>query len=318
MICASEPQSPPGKLSEKLASLPDVLRQNIIGQDHVLGRVEAVLRRGELGLTHPHRPKGAFLFLGPTGVGKTELTLTFSRHLFGESRVARFDMSEYQEQKSVGLLLGEHRDEEGILGKRIKHQGATVILFDEVEKAHPLVLDLFLQILDAGRITVATGETLDLTGFYIVATSNIGASNLMEMSETVPFRTLERVVFEQVDQQLRPELVGRFTEKLVFRRLTYEVQRRICLKVIRDEQERLSGKGYRVKESNEAIEFLLRAGIHKKLGARPMRDCVERNVQNAIAHDLVNGGSGCGVLKLCPVDHALVLEKSSESHAECQ
>jgi ATP-dependent Clp protease ATP-binding subunit ClpA len=228
MICADATQKIPGSSSERLASLPAILSRNIIGQDHVLGRVEAVLRRGELGLTHPRRPKGSFLFLGPTGVGKTELTLTFGHHFFGENCVARFDMSEYQEQKSVGLLLGEHRDEEGLLGKRIKHTGAKVILFDEIEKAHPLVLDLFLQMLDAGRITLATGETLDLTEFYIVATSNIGASNLMEMSETVPFRTLERVVFEQVDQQLRPELVGRFTEKLVFRRLTYDVQRRIC------------------------------------------------------------------------------------------
>jgi ATP-dependent Clp protease ATP-binding subunit ClpA len=310
MICADATQKIPESSSERLASLPAILSRNIIGQDHVLGRVEAVLRRGELGLTHPRRPKGSFLFLGPTGVGKTELTLTFSHHFFGENRVARFDMSEYQEQKSVGLLLGEHRDEEGLLGKRIKHTGAKVILFDEVEKAHPLVLDLFLQILDAGRITVATGETLDLTEFYIVATSNIGASNLMEMSETVPFRTLERVVFEQVDQQLRPELVGRFTEKLVFRRLTYEVQRRICLKVIRDEQERLSSKGFQVTESNEAVEFLLRSGIHKKLGARPMRDCVERNIQNAIAQDLMNGGKGSGVLKLCPASHSLMLEQA--------
>jgi ATP-dependent Clp protease ATP-binding subunit ClpB len=312
MICADAILKKPENLSEKLGSLSVALNRNIIGQDHVLGRVEAVLRRGELGLTHPRRPKGSFLFLGPTGVGKTELTLTFTRHLFGDDRVARFDMSEYQEQKSVGLLLGEHRNEEGILGRRINHGGAQVVLFDEIEKAHPLVLDLLLQILDAGRITVATGETLDLTRLYVVATSNIGASNLMEMSETVPFRTLERVVLEQVDQQLRPELIGRFSEKLVFRRLTYEVQRQICLKVIRDEQERLSGKGYQVKESNEAVEFLLRAGIHKKLGARPMRDCVERNIQNAIAADLMVGGNGCGVLRFIPLGHCLGLERSAE------
>jgi len=309
MICADATLKQPEIPSGSLASLPAILSRNIIGQDHVLGRVEAVLRRGELGLTHPRRPKGSFLFLGPTGVGKTELTLTFSHHFFGENRVARFDMSEYQEQKSVGLLLGEHRDEEGILGKRVKHTGAKVILFDEIEKAHPLVLDLLLQILDAGRITLATAETLDLTDCYIVATSNIGAINLMEMSETVPFRTLERVVFDQVDQQLRPELVGRFTEKLVFRRLTYDVQRQICLKVIRDERERLSGKGYHVTESDDPVEFLLRSGIHKKLGARPMRDCVERNIQNAIAQDLMSGGNGCGKLKLCPSSHSLMLER---------
>jgi ATP-dependent Clp protease ATP-binding subunit ClpA len=311
MICADETLTSQSRPIQKLSSLSEVLTRNIIGQDHVLGRVEAVLRRGELGLTHPRRPKGSFLFLGLTGVGKTELTLTFSRHLFGEGRVARFDMSEYQEQKSVGLFLGEHRNEEGIFGNRIKQANARVILFDEIEKSHPLVLDLFLQILDAGRITIATGETLDLTSFYIVATSNIGASNLMEMSETVPFRTLERVVFEQVDQQLRPELVGRFSEKLVFRRLTYDVQRRICLKVIKDEQERLARSGYQVAESDEAVEFLLRAGIHKRLGARPMVHCVERNIQNAIAHDLMVGGKGCGVLKFSSSTHSLVLSQEA-------
>jgi ATP-dependent Clp protease ATP-binding subunit ClpA len=120
------------------------------------------------------------------------------------------------------------------------------------------------------------------------------------------------VVFEQVDQQLRPELVGRFSEKLVFRRLTYEVQREICLKVIRDEQERLLGQGYRIRESREAVEFLLRAGIHKKLGARPMRDCVERNVQNAVAQDLLKGGTGSGLLKLGQVGDCLLLDRAAD------
>jgi len=292
-------------------TLDEVFRANIIGQDHVLKRVGSVLHRGELGLTNPRRPKGSFLFLGPTGVGKTELTLTFARHLFGEGAVARFDMSEYQNQSSVRLLLGEHREDIGILGHRIKVQGAQVVLFDEIEKAHPLVLDLFLQILDAGRITLATGETLDLTHCYIVATSNIGASNLMNMAESVPFRTLERVVLEQVDQVLRPELVGRFTEKVVFKRLSYEVQRSICLKVIGDEQQRLSGsKGYVIEETPAAVEFLLRAGIHKKLGARPMRDTVERHIQGAIAKDVMSGGSGSGELHFCPETHSLKVVRS--------
>src|ERR1700734_3257737 len=232
----------------KLRHLEPHLKANIKGQDHVLPRICSVLQRGELNLAHPNRPKGSFLFVGPTGVGKTEITIAFTDYLCGSDHLHRFDMSEFQNQSSVGLLLGNSSSDTGMLGRALDKNSRGTLLFDEMEKAHPLVLDLFLQILDAGRITVATGETLDLTEFYIVATSNIGASNLMEMSETVPFRTLERVVFEQVDQQLRPELVGRFTEKLVFRRLTYDVQRRICLKVIRDEQERLSGKGYNVTE----------------------------------------------------------------------
>jgi ATP-dependent Clp protease ATP-binding subunit ClpB len=159
----------PPSLIDKLNALEPHLRETIRGQDHVIARVASVLHRGELGFTKSNRPKGSFLFLGPTGVGKTELTLAFTRYLFGDDRLLRFDMSEYQTQESLAVLLGGSLGEEGTLGMAVKRARFGTILFDESEKAHPRVLDILLQILDAARITLATGETLDLSGFYVVS-----------------------------------------------------------------------------------------------------------------------------------------------------
>jgi ATP-dependent Clp protease ATP-binding subunit ClpB len=178
----------------------------------------------------------------------------------------------------VGLLLGEHRNEEGILGQRIKRNGANVILFDELEKAHPLVLDLFLQILDAGRITLANGETRSLNNYYIVFTSNIGAGEAMRM-ESSAFATIERTVLRRVDQVLRPELVARINEKLVFNRLSYSIQREICELMIARELERLNGLGHNLVVEAATVEALVREGYHRTLGARPMRNTVDRYLQ---------------------------------------
>lgn len=142
---------------EQLTKLADALRLEIRGQTHVIPRVVSVLQRGELGLSKPGRPRGSFLFLGPTGVGKTEFTQAFTRHLFGDAKLVRFDMSEFQMQESLGLLLGARAGETGFLGAAFDRVQEGTLLFDEVEKAHPRIMDVFLQILDAARVTVATG-----------------------------------------------------------------------------------------------------------------------------------------------------------------
>ena len=157
-----------------LTGLSTALENQIKGQPHVLPQVVEALQNGELGLTDPDRPKGTFLFLGPTGVGKTELTLAFTRHLFGEEHLVRLDMSEFQNQESVGVLLGRNENESGLIAKRFAAvKGKGTLLFDEIEKAHPRVLDLLLQILDAARVTMANGDTLDLSEFYVVCTSRL-------------------------------------------------------------------------------------------------------------------------------------------------
>jgi len=191
-------------------------------------------------------------------------------------------MSEFQNQSSVGLLLGSSGTDTGMLGRALDQNSRGTLLFDEMEKAHPLVLDLFLQILDAGRITLANGETRNLNNYYIVFTSNIGAGEAMRM-ESSAFATIERTVLRRVDQVLRPELVARINEKLVFNRLPYSIQREICELMIGREMERLQRLGHTLVVDAATIEKLVREGFHRTLGARPMRNTVDRYLQEAVA-----------------------------------
>ncbi|HUB68138.1 MAG TPA: AAA family ATPase [Candidatus Methylacidiphilales bacterium] len=269
------------EILNRLRSLERHLTNHIKGQDHVLPRICSVLQRGELGLAHPNRPKGSFLFVGPTGVGKTEVTISFTEYLFGEGFLHRFDMSEFQNQSSVGLLLGSSVSETGMLGRALAQHDRGTLLFDEMEKAHPLVLDLFLQILDAGRITLANGDVKNMNGYYIVFTSNIGSADSMRM-ENSTFATIERTVLRRVDQTLRPELVARISEKLVFNRLTYAIQRQICEQMVEREVHRLKALGFEIKVDAATIEKLVREGYHRTLGTRIMRNTVDRVLQECI------------------------------------
>lgn len=293
-LTATNGHAPPA-LVARLNGLRPHLAANIKGQGHVLDRVCSVLIRGELGMAHPRRPRGSFLFVGPTGTGKTETTNVFTDYLFGGAKPIRFDMSEYQLQKSVDKLIGENASDPGLLGRALRGVSRGTLLFDEVEKAHPLVLDLFLQILEDARITLATGEVLDLSGFYIVCTSNIGSSESMRM-ESAPFASVERTVLMRVREQLRPELVGRVNEIVVFARLDYITQRAICEDMIAAEVVRLHVLGHAIEVGTSVVEFLVRTGYHRTFGARPMRQVVERCLQEAVADDLLTGHAGSGLL----------------------
>jgi ATP-dependent Clp protease ATP-binding subunit ClpB len=293
-LTATNGPAPPA-LVARLNGLRPHLAANIKGQGQVLDRVCSVLTRGELGMAHPRRPKGSFLFVGPTGTGKTETTNVFTDYLFDGAKPLRFDMSEYQLQKSVDKLIGENASDTGLLGRALRGLTHGTLLFDEVEKAHPLVLDLFLQILEDSRITLATGEILDLRGFYVVCTSNIGSAESMRM-ESAPFASVERTVLMRVREQLRPELVGRVNEIVVFARLDYATQRAICEGMIAAELLRLQALGHVVEAGSDVVEFLVRAGYHRMLGARPMRGTVERGIQDAVAQSLLTGKSGNGRL----------------------
>src|ERR1035438_7378360 len=169
---------------QKLLELDSVLPREIRGQSQVLPRIISVIRRGELGLTKPGRPRGSFLLLGPTGVGKTETVIVTTNQIFGPGQLFRFDMSEFQNQESLGLLLGARLGEVGYLGGVRERAAEGSLLFDEAEKAHPRVLDILLQLLDAARITVATGQTLDFSNYYIWLTSNIGSAELMSLQHS--------------------------------------------------------------------------------------------------------------------------------------
>ena len=278
---------------EKLRGLEAHLRANLLGQDHVLARVASVLVRGEMGLKPAGRPRGSFLFVGPTGSGKTELALCFTEFLLGPDCLHRFDMSEYQLQSSVDRLLGSGPDDCGMLGRVLQGGRRGTLLFDEMEKAHPLVLDVFLQMLDGSRVTVATGETLSVAEHYVVFTSNLGSVEAMRM-EQLGRAGIERAVLRRVEQHLRPELTARIEEKLVFGRLTPEVQREICGLLVARETARLRGLGFDLEVTREAMEFLVREGHDPHLGARPMRRTVERHLQDAVVRALFESGCGRG------------------------
>jgi ATP-dependent Clp protease ATP-binding subunit ClpB len=281
---------------ERLRKVEGVLRTEIRGQNQVLPRVVSVVQRGELSLTKPGRPRGSFLLLGPTGVGKTETVVVLTSQIFGAEKLFRFDMSEFQTQESLGLLLGARLGESGYLGAVRERAAEGSLLFDEAEKAHPRVLDILLQLLDAARITIATGQTLDFSGFYVWLTSNIGSAELMSLQHSND-ATLERHVLSRAQQALRPEIFARITEKLVFNRLSYEHQLEIAEKFLAREIEFLAARGHTLELDKTVLPFLVRKGFHPKLGARPMRDAVEKQVGDALAEHLLAGkNSGGGLL----------------------
>jgi len=284
--------------SHKLTNLQELdvlLPREIRGQSHTIPRIVSAVRRGELGLTKPSRPRGSFLLLGPTGVGKTETVVVTTNHVFGDGKLFRFDMSEFQNQEALGLLLGARLGEIGYLGAVRERAAEGSLLFDEAEKAHPRVLDILLQLLDAARLTVATGQTLDFSGFYVWLTSNIGSAELMSLQHSNE-ATLERHVLTRAQQALRPEIFARVNEKLVFHRLSYEHQLEIAEKFLSREIEFLAARGHRIELDKTALPFLVRKGFHPKLGARPMRDAVEKLVGDAVTECLLAGRSACGIL----------------------
>jgi ATP-dependent Clp protease ATP-binding subunit ClpA len=273
---------------ELLRQLQSHLSDRIRGQNHVIPHVVSALHRGEFGLTTQNRPRGSFLFLGPTGVGKTELSLAFTDYLLGKDRLFRFDMSEYQTQESLGVLLGGRVGETGLLGMVVAKSLTGTLLFDEIEKAHPRVLDVFLHILDAARVTMASGETLDLSGFYSVFTSNIAAAEIINLQHS-SFATMERHVLAKAQQSLRPELYARITEKLVFKRLSYDVQMEIARLHIGRELSFLESKGFQLAAGHAVVSFLMQRGFHPRLGARPLRDTIEKYLRGAVADALLDG-----------------------------
>lgn len=295
---------------EKLAGLEPHLLSKIKGQDHAISRVCSVLERGQLGLQPPGKPLGSFLFLGPTGVGKTELTLEFSRYLFGENSLFRFDMSEFLHLDNVKLFMGDETGSSGRLGKVLSEHRHGVLLFDEIEKAHRLIWDLFLQMLDAARITLADHRSYDLSGFYIVCTSNIGSQQLLRPTR-LPFATLERAVLSELHRFFRPELVGRFDEKIVFKPLSPDTQRQIGRLAIDGELARLRQKGFDLSVSEEAFEFLLLRGIHKTLGARPMKKTVQKFLGDAIRQTLKSDLLPSGTLVVCAENDGLMMRHIS-------
>src|SRR3954468_1323355 len=241
---------------EKLRTLPTRLKSVITGQDQAIELVGEAFQHGELGLTTPGRPKASFLFLGPTGVGKTELTLRFTDDLIGPDRVVRLDMSEYQTADRLALLLGTSEEPGRIAEGFDACDGRGTLLFDEIEKAHPRVLDVLLQLLDAARLTTGRNRVLDFSEWYVVLTSNIGAQRIMTLRKS-KFETMERLVRQDAQRELRPELFARITVTVVFNRLDYDAQCEIAGGMIEKECGALAVRGFVVSPERSVSEVVI-------------------------------------------------------------
>jgi ATP-dependent Clp protease ATP-binding subunit ClpA len=297
---------------EKLLGLSAELKAVITGQDAVIDLVADRLQHGELGLTSEGRPKASFLFLGPTGVGKTELTLRFTELLTGPARVVRLDMSEYQTADRLGLLLGTAETPGRIAEGFDACGGRGTLLFDEIEKAHPRVLDVLLQLLDAARLTTGRNRVLDFSKWYVVLTSNIGAQRIMTMRKS-KYETMERLVRQDAQRELRPEIFARIMLTVVFDKLDYEAQRTIAVSMIAKECAALAARGFAIEPRRDVSEVVVQQGYHERLGARPMRDATERLIRNAVAIDILKGGAGTGSLRAGAGGQRLQLEPELKS-----
>jgi ATP-dependent Clp protease ATP-binding subunit ClpA len=274
-------------LREKLKGLGACINGNILGQPEVIAEIAPILINGELGINSEGKPKANLLLLGPPGVGKTEICNVFTEYLVGKEKLVRFDMSEYQTLESIYRLLG-HNGEEGLFGLNYDRvDGSGTLLFDEIEKAHERVLDLFLQILSAARITLGSGRVLNLENFYVAATSNIG-SPLLVGSKTNVRETLVRRVVQEAQSQMRPEIFDRFDRVLVFNRLSYEVQIDVGRLHLEWEIGAQKRRGYQVSGcAAEALKAIVRNGYSDKQGARRMRNAAREAVQEAIRDALL-------------------------------
>jgi ATP-dependent Clp protease ATP-binding subunit ClpA len=275
---------------QRLTGLDSYLGSQILGQEEIIAQVTNLLQRAFLGIRLPNRPVASLLFLGPTGVGKTETAELLTQRLFGtREHLIRLDMSEYMTVDSIDILRGANMNEDGILGRYYDQtEGSGVILFDEIEKGHRLILDLLLQVLSAARFTTAAGRTLDLRGYVVVATSNIGSEMLME-SRTRDRETLVRRTVQAATQDMRPEIYARFDEVCVFNRLNDEVLEQIaklhldrCLEIVRRQ-------GHDITLSGSVLEYVLREGWSPEFGARPLQQAALRALGGAIVPKLLEG-----------------------------
>jgi ATP-dependent Clp protease ATP-binding subunit ClpB len=280
---------------EKLLNMEQNLRRRVVGQDEAIIAVSNAIRRARAGLQDPNRPLGSFLFLGPTGVGKTELTRALAEFLFDdESAMVRIDMSEYMEKHSVARLIGAPPgyvgyDEGGSLTEAVRRRPYQVILFDEVEKAHPDVLNVLLQVLDDGRLTDGQGRTVDFRNTLIVLTSNLGSEALASLPEGADVERARAAVMEAVNAKFRPEFINRLDEILLFRRLSRDDMKGIVEIQLERLRKLLADRKITLEIDAAASAWLANAGYNPVYGARPLKRAIQRELQNPLAQQILEG-----------------------------
>ena len=280
---------------EKLLRMEDELKRRVVGQDEALAAVSNAIRRSRAGLSDPDRPNGSFLFLGPTGVGKTELTKALAAFLFDtEEAMVRIDMSEFMEKHSVARLIGAPPgyvgyEEGGYLTEAVRRKPYSVILLDEVEKAHPDVFNVLLQVLDDGRLTDGQGRTVDFRNTVIVMTSNLGSQLIQEFAGKDDYEGMKAAVMEVVGQHFRPEFINRVDESVVFHPLGREQIRVITSIQIGYLRQRLQDKDMDLNLSEAALDKLGEAGFDPVYGARPLKRAIQQDLENPLAQQLLEG-----------------------------
>ena len=298
--------------NKKLKNLDKELHKRVIGQNEAVEAVAKAIRRSRVGLKNPNRPIGSFLFLGPTGVGKTELSKALAESLFGtEDAMIRIDMSEFMEPHSVAKLIGAPPgyvgfDDGGQLTEKIRRKPYSVILFDEIEKAHPDVMNMLLQILEDGRLTDSQGRTVNFKNTVIIMTSNIGArlitekkslgfTNSSEEDENKEYEEIKKNVMAELKKQLRPEFINRIDDIIVFHKLNDEEISSIIDLLLKNVEQRLVEQGLNIKIDKSVKELIAKKGVDKEFGARPLRRAIQNIVEDKLAEEILDGNIKPGV-----------------------
>ena len=272
---------------EKLLNLYANMKKNVMGQDEALKLVSECILKSRSGIKDPNRPIGSFIFLGPTGVGKTEVAKTLALELFDDkSHIIRIDMSEYMEKFSVSRLIGSPPgyvgyEEGGQLTEAVRRNPYSIVLFDEIEKAHPEVLNLLLQILDDGRVTDSNGRTVDFKNTIIIMTSNLGSEYALEGKNDL--------VMQELQNTFKPEFINRIDEVIIFKPLSKEVIHEILDKIIKEIEYRLSDKNIKINLTDSAKNYLIDIGYDVNYGARPLKRTVSRTIETMLAEKIISG-----------------------------
>jgi len=290
--------------TEKLKNLDKDLKEEVIGQDEAIDVLSKAIKRARVGLKDENRPIGSFMFLGPTGVGKTELTKALAQNMFGsENSMIRLDMSEYMESHSVSKLIGSPPgyvgyDDGGQLTEQVRRKPYSIILFDEIEKAHPDVFNMLLQILDDGRLTDSNGRTVSFKNTVIIMTSNTGARNIVE-NKTIGFANKESAdsnyeknkieVMNELKRTFRPEFLNRLDEIIVFKKLDKESVKKIAKLMIDKSIKKLEDRNISIEIDDSLVEYIFKVGFDENYGARPLRRAVQSKIEDKFAEEILDG-----------------------------